>query len=84
MRKPSPAQLGALGTVAVWGRPSYMPYARTARTFEACERRGWLRYQTVDEGAGLNGYVLTDAGRAALSPPVAGSEVLEKESLDEQ
>jgi hypothetical protein len=27
---------------------------------------------------------IADAGRIALSPPVAGSEVLEKEELDEQ
>ena len=68
LTKPSKAQIMALHRVrhhAVRGG-TVMPYADEARSFEACERRGWLEYRSVDNGSPFNGYALTPAGRAAL------------------
>ena len=65
-RKPSPAQLQALNAVAIHGTGSpaiYMPYADVVRSFEACERKGWLRECRVPADP-YNGYTLTEAGEA--------------------
>lgn len=65
-RKPSPAQLQALNAVVAHGKGDpqiYMPYADAMRSFEACERRGWLRDCRVPADK-TNGYALTEAGEA--------------------
>lgn len=65
-RKPSVSQLAALQCVADHGvgdPPIYMPYADSMRSFEACERRGWLRDCRVPADK-MNGYALTEAGEA--------------------
>jgi len=41
---------------------------REQRTFDALERRGWAVYRRREDGYTINGYQITDAGRAALSP----------------
>ena len=66
-RKPSVAQLHALHSVVQFGRGTpaiYMPYADNVRSYEACERRGWLRSCSVSRGDAMNGYALTEAGEA--------------------
>jgi hypothetical protein len=44
----------------------YNPRLAELRTFLALERRGWVRLRSVDDGAAINGYQITETGRSAL------------------
>lgn len=63
----SPSQIEALRLVHHWSiGGTYMPYRAQQRSFEACEREGWLEYRTVESGSKYNGYALAVDGLRKL------------------
>lgn len=69
MRKPSDAQIAALIRVRQHGtKGNYNPFADEYRSFDACARKGLLKWQQRDLKLGimLNGFALTDEGNAAI------------------
>lgn len=70
MRPLSTSMRGALRVARAFGRgrvQTYMPWANEQRTYDALERRGLIRYRSVDEpGIDYNGYEITEAGLKEL------------------
>lgn len=61
------AQLRALNSVVTHSQHgTYMPFADQMQSVNACVRKGFLEYRSVDQGFPRNGYGITDSGRLAL------------------